>query len=603
MGARPDMIVNLQATVLVGAVLLALPAPSGAACQWAWEGPLPTGHTLTAVASVDDALIAVGEHGTVAISTDGGLQWTVRSLTADDLHGIASNGTQVVAVGEGGLVASWTRDFGWRQQRVGEHDLWDVTVARGSWVAVGAAGTSIRSDDGQRWQTGTPAGRQPLYAVTLHSGQLVAVGGGGVVATSDDGLSWTMSDSEVAVPLFAVTSYDDQLVAAGLLGTTVTSHDGVTWFTVDVPTLSALRDLHTGPDGRLYAVSSDGAYVTSDAVFWEREPTGDATPRGLLGAVSSRDGLIAVGELGLISYRDRSGEWRQLSHGSTAWWSGFAASTRRAVLVGENPGGDGGVIAIAEPTGRIWQVAARLEHGVNDVVWTGSQFIAVGDHGTIWLSPDGLDWSPPETTPRRIAPLAAIVWTDRGAVAVGGGGTVLTSATGAEWVRQQLDVIGTLHDVAWNGDRLVAVGDNGTIISSDDGTSWQRHRSGTPVPLFAITIGSNGFVATGGTGVILTSTDGTVFSTILTDSTETLRSVTWNGTTYTAVGDWGTFLTSSDGQLWSATELPTDRTLQLVTDTGDGILVAGWYGAVLSDSCPRQQTRRIHSAAWTYLEP
>ncbi len=595
---------TIATVVATGGLWLLAPASiAQASCDWQWQNPLPTGHTWTDVDTVGSTLIAVGEHGTVATSSNNGDSWTITSITTANLHAVATDGSRVVAVGEDGTVASWSDIEGWRLQSVGDRNLWDLTVLRGSWVAIGDDGVSLSSRDGVSWQEGEPATVQPLYAVAHYRDQLVAVGGGGAVVVSTDGRQWHPKSSGVVIPLFAVVEYNGQLVAAGLLGTTVTSRDTDNWTTIDAPTLSAVRALQRGDDDRLYALSSNGVFVTDDAAFWQREPTGEAVPRGLLAATTTPDGMLVVGELGLIAQRRLSGQWQQLSSGSTAWWSGLAAASPSTVLVGKHPGGGAGVIAVRHEDDTGWHVVATTDRGVNDVVWTGARFLAVGDGGSIWLSEDGLDWTLPELGTNRVEPLTSVVWTGDRAVAVGGDGTALVSEDGARWSRHYTGAISTLHDVAFNGELLVAVGDNGTILSSPDGVVWTRHRSFTPVPLFSVVANADGFVAVGVSGVIVTSRDGRSWSEISTGFFDILRSVTWDGTRFLAVGDDGTLLTSANGESWSEKQLPTGRSLQLVTSDGDRTLVAGWYGAVLASSCQPTRARRITAAPAAMIVP
>ena len=94
---------------------------------------------------------------------------------------------------------------------------------------------------------------------------------------------------------------------------------------------------------------------------------------------------------------------------------------------------------------------------LNDVVWDGEYFIAVGDRGTILRSADGIDWAERE------------------------------SGTDAD-----------LNAVAFDGTVIVAVGlDTMVLLSTDHGESWSIKNSGGRVTLRGVVIDASQIVAGG----------------------------------------------------------------------------------------------------------
>lgn len=136
------------------------PAAASATTQgWTWQNPLPHGNSLLDVrfASASDG-IAVGTHGTVMRTSNGGAGWSVRDA------GTTSRLTSVAYADASTL------------------------------VAVGSQGTLIRSTDGgSSWTPRVSGAWADLNAVHfVDSTHGFAAGGAGtVLKTTNAGLTWT----------------------------------------------------------------------------------------------------------------------------------------------------------------------------------------------------------------------------------------------------------------------------------------------------------------------------------------------------------------------------------------------------------------------------
>jgi len=163
------------------------------------------------------------------------------------------------------------------------------------------------------------------------------------------------------------------------------------------------------------------------------------------------------------------------------------------------------------------------------VVWSGTQFVAVGDYGTILTSPDVVTWTSQTsgTTDR----LKSIVWSGTKFVAVGYGVT-LTSSDAVTWTPQTLN--NYLSSIVWSGTQFVAVSDySDPILTSPDGITWT---SQTAAQLNGVTWSGTQYVAVGGDGIILTSPDGIAWTSQASGTTESLDGITWSGAQFVAVG-------------------------------------------------------------------
>lgn len=217
-----------------------------------------------------DVVVATGYHGTVKISSDGGLHWvSVGSGTADLLR-------RVTVAGDGHVFA---------------------VSHRGRILASG--------DDGRHWQVIHQA--ESLYLRGIDFADAAngwAVGHGGVILhTSDGGKSWSeqaLSDYQGRdLPrLGAVVAIDARrALVAGEFGVVAATDDaGATWHVVTEQVFPTILDMAI-VNGKGYAVGLNGTLL-SLAVGeggWRVSPLATGTEQHLLAVALSADG-----ETGLI---------------------------------------------------------------------------------------------------------------------------------------------------------------------------------------------------------------------------------------------------------------------------------------------------------------
>jgi photosystem II stability/assembly factor-like uncharacterized protein len=263
-------------------------------------------------------------------------------------------------------------------------------------------------------------------------------------------------------------------------------------------------------------------------------------------------------------------------------------------------GFSGTVLASAD--GIAWDpVASGVEKTLLDILWTGDQFIAVGNHAVL-SSPDCLSWTERrniattdpyelegvaysgsilvavdsrggqvftstdrgESWTRSVGPEGGrefweITWSGSRFVAVGGVShsepasittMVATSADGLEWSYYDLGIEGELFDVAWTGSQLVAVGGEtmpvagATVVTSPDGETWTERSTGIINPLLAVWSADEVIIAVGYEGAILTSKDGIKWIERQSGTTSTLYGITSSDEKVIVVGTEGTILSS-----------------------------------------------------------
>jgi serine/threonine protein kinase len=164
---------------------------------------------------------------------------------------------------------------------------------------------------------------------------------------------WHAQTSGTSQNLYGVTRFGSQLVAVGDGGTILTS-----------------------PDGRTWTAQTSG------------------TSHPLYGVVGSGSQLVAVGDGGTILTSPDGRTWTAQNSGTSQWLDGVAWSGSQFVAVGHGIGNSGSVLT--SPDGRAWTAqnsSTSQYYYLSDVVWSGSQFVVVGESGDILTSPDGRTWT------------------------------------------------------------------------------------------------------------------------------------------------------------------------------------------------------------------
>lgn len=271
--------------------------------------------------------------------------------------------------------------------------LFGVTSSGNQSVAVGGSGTVIGSTDGTTWRGINPTAK-PLSAIAWSGARFTTVGqAGAIVTTSPDGISWLPQTSGTTQDLFGVTwsSSLSLFAAVGRGGAILTSPDGVTWTGRTSPTTNTLA-----------------------AVAW-------------CGAQ-----FVAAGNGGVILTSPNGIAWTPQSSNTTNFLNAVGCSST-FIAVGEGNDTTSGAI-LTSPDGVAWtQRALSTTNAVFGVVWSGTQFTAVGLGGTVYTSPTGTAWT--ARTSGSTRSLNAVTWSAARSqfVAVGGFGTILTSSDGVVW--------------------------------------------------------------------------------------------------------------------------------------------------------------------------
>ncbi|PYK01002.1 MAG: hypothetical protein DME23_05315 [Verrucomicrobia bacterium] len=328
-------------------------------------------------------------NSTVYTSADG-VTWEPHALPESSfIQGITYGEGLLVAVGERGDILTSTNALDWvqRTSRVGTgSDLTGVASSGTQWVALEESGGMLSSSDGLAWTYHPPTGRAFMYGIAYGSGTFVAVGATDffwdqtkskmVVETSTDGTTWTYQElADNGIPR-AVAFGNSQFVAVGEV--ILTSPDGATWTRRSPAPSRNLRAI-TFANGLFVAVGGGGIFNSSNGENWT-----DVTPLGffdLAGVAYGNGRFVAVGNRGAASSIDAF-TWRtpKFSDAGSNTFSGidfigemFVAASSAGTLVSQD--------------GSQWTIRRSIPYrGSRRIVEANNTLLSVGFGGTILQS-------------------------------------------------------------------------------------------------------------------------------------------------------------------------------------------------------------------------
>lgn len=583
--------------VAVGAAGTILTSPDGA--EWTGQNS-GTVVDLAGVVWGDTQFVAVGKSGALLTSPDG-VSWTERNSGAPpDLAAVAWSGTQFVAVGAAGTLLTSPDAVNWTARNSGTTlGLAAVAWSGTQFVAVGAAGTLLTSPDGVNWTAQNSGTTADLRGIAWNGNLFVAVGTqydtssfvrgrDGVTITSTDGVNW--AKSPLNHNLRSVAWNGVQFVAVG----------GYPADCISSPPVSCY------PDAAVILTSCDGEAWTQQTLDWNAI---------LSSVIWGNSGYIAVGNAGSILESPDGVTWLAKTSRimSSATFLGYPAlvgivwSGTQFVAVG------GASSILTSPDASQWTLQTNNLGSLGNlgsIAWSGNLFVAQGlipwqiHENVVMTSLDGMTWTS-QISPARIYEMfmieqRGIVWSDTQFVSVGDAGTILTSRDGMIWDTQYSGTSNDLTSVAWSGTGFVATGESGTILTSPDGMIWIAQDSGTSHKLFGVTWNGRQLVAVGESGTILTSPDGVTWFARNSGTSQGLYAVAWGGSRFVAVGDAGKILASTDGRTWVAQHAGTSLGLYAVAWSGMHLVAVGAAGTILSNSItnPGCQSLSVAVSGW-----
>ena len=380
-----------------------------------WDNPNPDYIQVETVVATSSHLVSA-QYSTVSVSplTDGGT-WT--KLTNPVEQGVYPrtmlwSGSQIIAAGLSGVVYFAGADgTGWVRKTPTAPLLdWQcvaVNPTTGVLVASDAYNQVHRSTNGG--DTWTQITTDPFEVMTHgawdNTGGRFVAAAGWRFSTSTDGLSWTNN----------ITFSDDPMAP------TSDNSDWITNIAANSGTLVAVGDSRNGGNGAIWSKSSSGSWTKRTV------PAGARSLRTI-----ARIGLqwIAGGDTETILTSSDDGiTWTKRTVPSA-----YGMSIRSIAANGATPtiivavGSYGGQNYFTSPNGTTWtKRSLPVYDSMSSIVWTGSNFVMVGEAGAICTSPDGINWTTQYS--RTHNKLNEVIWdnTKSQVLAVGDAGNVHSS--------------------------------------------------------------------------------------------------------------------------------------------------------------------------------
>ena len=303
--------------------------PDDPACRvWQHEA------TLRSIASVtEDRLVAVGDRGTVLLTSDGGHQWQlVPAPTSVNLHDVTFVGATGLAVG-GWIGRESGMSYGVILRSSDGGSSWEALPTSGLPRLIGIQsqanrllcwgdyspqlGTSVFQslDGGRSWQPAVKGVGQATVARLSESGAIAAVDEIGRAVLGAQPIAKPISQAHLR--LRTMVAQESGWIMAGEAGQLVVSHDGEQWFELRLPISQAAQRLCDWQSlfrrgTRLWLAGSPGSLVwhsADEGRTWQASPTGQNLPIFRLCFFDALRGW-AVGAQGtILATRDGGKSW------------------------------------------------------------------------------------------------------------------------------------------------------------------------------------------------------------------------------------------------------------------------------------------------------
>lgn len=235
-----------------------------------------------------------------------------------------------------------------------------------------------------------------------------------------------------------------------------------------------------------------------------------------------------------------------------------------------------------------------LPYYLNDVIWDGDVFIAVGSGGAVLTSVDGIEWIERDSTTD--ANLNAVSYYGSDIFAVGHEIVLLSTDHGETWVTKAVPdginlraIANTASKVVVAGELEQASGERRIIISEDRGDTWREVDSHPPGVVRDLIYRDGLFVAAaqlfwGGAGLSVSS-DGESWNEVVAErwTGYAFETIIHDGLQFIVTGYDGITYASLDGFNWTVVPTPVREVLYTSSaSNGSKIVLAGSYLCVTS---------------------
>ncbi|MCP4157216.1 MAG: hypothetical protein GY757_56415, partial [bacterium] len=271
---------------------------------------------------------------------------------------------------------------------------------------------------------------------------------------------------------------------------------GNTWRNGNVTAEIVFRDVCFTGTGFIAVGDGTVVYISSNGATWARQNIG--TPAGqsavLFGVTAGEGKIVAVGSDHLVMTS---------ANGGVSWTiTNPRTNDRDDEDIYDIAYGNGVFVAAGEfggtwrsPDGENW-TKSGVGRAIRDIAFGNGVFMAVAANGSVYRTADGVSW----TSKAVGQTLMSIHYGNSLWVAVGS--KIWTSTNGTTWT-QRLDVTGCnyhFYCVTSAPGTFIAASDSGKIVTSGDGITWRQPNSGSIRLLLGAAYGNNRVVVVGNGG-------------------------------------------------------------------------------------------------------
>jgi len=445
----------------------------------------------------------------------------------------------------------------------------------------------------------------------------------GVFATSEDGLTWKVHPNALESNA-SMLAWGNGVLLALTDKSLYQSKDGIAWHKVSLPIKGTLRNIRYA-DNKFVIAADHALLASTDGTKWHVTSTpnnkwsqlvwvkgrffvSSMNESGKLTTyMTSKDGkswspLKVSGkdlDIADIQFEDSKYIARSYSgHYSSADgvnWKQIKKINHMPTIVNGSAVGDGKLVSVGgyrnswgffqiDATGKASYGTEDGKGPLYDVIWTGKQFIAVGEQGLMMTSGDGIKWT--ETSAPTKESMYRIIRANDTYYVTGSNGLIMSSKDLKTWKKQKTNTTLHIHSIAWSGKTFVAVGSfmlQTVVLTSDNGTDWKPAKINRTTPdgspalnLSDVAWGNGTFVITAEQNyhldlpyTVFLSTDGKQWKKVGTkyettkerDWSPSLNGVRFTGDQFAAVGNNGSVYLSKDGNSWGREEIPDSEQL------------------------------------------
>jgi hypothetical protein len=401
----------------------------------------------------------VGNSGVALTSSTGAAPWTsLNTGFTNNLFDVATNDTGLLVVGDQAVgfraagQATWTNHV--TALPTNAPPAWVYLSASGvsnTWLIAGRTGLLL---EGSRTNSAGPYTWQPspddsshawLWDVTIQRGIYVAVGDLATIQTSLDGILWAREVVPLPhtnVVLLGVGGTSNLLLAAGNAGNVLISRAGLTNLTI------------TNYVGTNIVITNTVFDVFG--LIWTNLPA--FTTNTLQGVATGSNLFVISGDWGSIFTSPDGSNWTARATPTTNFLSGVASGTGGWIVVGKN-----GTLLRSGTDAVSWgAVPLATTNWLYRVRYVGGQFVVVGQNGAIYTSPDGTNWTSRASGTTRW--LNDVTFLDGTWFVVGTQGLLLSSSNLLTWTSLPVPSVKSFYGATFQEGQLVLTGIEGIIL-------------------------------------------------------------------------------------------------------------------------------------------